>query len=636
MTKLHIDLETYSEADLKKVGLYRYAADPSTKITLFGYAFDREPARVVDIYAGEPLPGHVFAAMANPDVQKIAHNAMFERVVLRHVWGIDIPPEQWFCTMIHARSLALPGALGLLTRAIGTSVQKIEDRTLIPRLCTPRYGGIAKNIRLWPSFKEYNRIDVESEREAGDKLARFPMPPHEWRLWHLDQKINDRGMPIDMTFVELASNAIEDLVKEATDTVKLQTAMANPNSRAQWLSWLQTRDVKAEDLTAGTVDALRADEDVDPDVRSMLDLRKELASASVKKFETLTRSVVDDRMRGAFSFAGAARTGRWSGKGFQPHNLPRGVLEVEELELARDLIERNDRAMVSTLWGEVSPVVASLVRTAIAAPPGRKIVAADLASIETVMGAWAAGCRPLLKVFEDGLDAYKDYATHLFHVEYHAVTKRQRKLSKPGMLGAGYGMGARGLQKYALQFGVVLTMDEAREHVRIYRTKYKAIVDFWEEIEQAAFSAIENRSTERAGEFQFRFCSPFLFIDLPSGRSLAYFKPHLAEGRFGTEMRYLSGAEYNNKVWLSTYGPKLFENIVQAISRDVLAGGLMRSDAAGMDIVLHVHDEIAAEADEDDDQALPTLIECMTRKLPWCADAPIKAAGWEGKLYRKD
>lgn len=645
----HIDLETYSEAELKRVGLYRYAEDASTRVTLFGYALDDQPARTVDIYHGEPLPAELIERLEDPAEILWAHNAQFERTLLRYrvrdwAWrGLRTEvwvPERWRCTVIWARSLALPAGLGPLAQTLGTKNQKLDgDRKLIAALCTPKKGGIAKNIHLWPAFKEYNAADVETEREIGARLGRFPMPSHEWRLWHADQKINDRGLPIDIPFVEACARAAETNANEVIDEVKLRTDMANPNSRNQWLAWLRTEGVEVEDLKRGTVDRMRADEALDGDVRSLLDLRRELASTSLSKLDTLNAATgLDRRLRGTLTFLGAARTGRWSGKLFQPQNLPGGVLsELEEIQTARTLAAAGDIETIRMLWGEVSPVLASLIRTAIAAPPGRKLVCADLSSIETVMLGWASGCHPILRVFEQGLDVYKEFASrYLFRIPYDAVTKGQRKLSKPAVLGCGYGMAARGLQAYARSFGIELALDESGRHVRAYRAAYPEVVQFWADVEEAAFSAVETGQMQRVGPFGFRKAGPFLFIDLPSGRSLAYYRAYVGEGKYGRELRYLSGAEYNNKIWLSSYGPKLVENIVQAISRDVLAAGVMRSMAAGLDVFLHVHDEIVCEAPEEATGALSRLIECMTRPNVWCPDAPIKAAGWEGKLYRKD
>lgn len=635
----HIDLETFSECELKGAGLYRYAEDPSTRVTLIGYALDDEPAKVVDLYHGEPIPAELRERLEDPRELLWAHNAQFERVLFWRALRMRIPIERWRCTMVWARSLALPAGLGPLAKELRTPHQKLDgDRRLITTLCTPKKGGIAKNIKLWPEFKDYNVADVEVERDIGRKLARFPMSPREWRLWFIDQQVNDRGIPIDMAFVRQCANAAEVNANEVIDEVKLRTEMANPRSRAQWMAWLRSENVEAEDLKSGTVDRMRADESINEDIRDVLDLRRELAASSLKKLDTLIKATCrDGRLRGAFTFLGAARTGRWAGKLLQPQNLPRGVLKEAEIEPARALAATGDISTIRALWGEVSPVLASLIRSVIAAPPGRKQACADLSSIETVMLGWASGCRGILRVFEQGLDAYKDFGSkYLFRIHYDEITKVQRNISKPAVLGCGYGMGARGLQAYALNYGVVLTLDEASRHVRAYRAAYPEVVQFWDDVEQAAFSAVETGQPQRVGPFGFRKTGPFLFIDLPSGRSLAYYRPFVGEGRYGRELRYLSGAEYGNKIWLSSYGPKLVENIVQAIARDKLADGLINAVEADVDVILHVHDEIDSEADEQDETALSRLIECMTRQSVWCPDAPIGAAGWQGKLYRKD
>lgn len=556
----HIDLETYSDIDLRKVGLYRYAEDPSTRVTLLGYAFDDEPVQVVDLYHGERLPWRLAERLADPREPLCAHNAQFERVLMRYAMGRDLPPERWRCTAVWARSLALPAGLDAISKVVGTKARKLDgERKLITALCTPKKGGIAKNIHLWPQFIEYNKADVEVEREVGAKLARFSMPQRERRLWFIDQKINDRGLPIDRAFVERCAATAEANADAVTDEVKLRTDMANPGSRNQWLAWLRSEKVDAEDLKAGTVDRLRTDTDIDEDIRDLLDLRRELAATSLSKLDKLKDATCrDGRLRGTLTFLGAPRTGRWSGKLFQPQNLPRGVLKESEILPARALAEAGDVGSIRMLWGEVSPVLASLIRTAIAAPPGRKLVCADLASIETVMLGWAAECPGILRVFEEGRDAYKDFGSrYLFHVPYDQITKAQRSLSKPAVLGCGYGMGARGLQSYARGFGVELALNESGRHVRAYRGAYPEVVTFWDAVEQAAFAAVETGLAQRVGVFGFRKVGPFLFIDLPSGRSLSYYRPYVAEGRYGRELRYLSGAEYGNRIWLSSYGPKL-------------------------------------------------------------------------------
>ncbi len=635
----HIDLETYSDIDLRKVGLYRYAEDSSTRVTLLGYAFDDGPVKIVDLYHREEIPAELEERLADPDEILCAHNAQFERVLMSYVMGRGLPPERWRCTAVWARSLALPAGLDAIAKVVGTKARKLDgERKLITALCTPKKGGIDKNIHLWPQFIEYNKADVEVEREVGAKLARLPMPRRERHLWFIDQKINDRGLPIDRTFVERCAATAEANANQVTDEVKLRTDMANPGSRNQWLAWLRSEKVDAEDLKAGTVDRLRADTGIDEGIRDLLDLRRELAATSLSKLDKLKDATCrDGRLRGTLTFLGAPRTGRWSGKLFQPQNLPRGVLKESEILPARALAEAGDVATIRMLWGEVSPVLASLIRTAIAALPGRKLVCADLASIETVMLGWAAECSSILRVFEEGRDAYKDFGSrYLFHVPYDQITKTQRSLSKPAVLGCGYGMGARGLQAYARGFGVELALNESGRHVRAYRGAYPEVVTFWDAVEQAAFAAVETGLAQRVGVFGFRKTGPFLFIDLPSGRSLAYYRPYVSEGRYGRELRYLSGAEYGNRIWLSSYGPKLVENIVQAIARDKLADGLMNAHDAGLGVFLHVHDEVVCEADENDSTAFPKLTECMTRPSPWCADAPITAAGWEGRLYRKD
>lgn len=959
---LHIDIEVFSEADLPRVGVHRYARDPSTRVLCIAWALGDAAVQVVDLHHGEALPQRLVDALADGRVEKWAHNAQFERAVLSQAWIDPGPASAWRCTMVGAMSLGLPGGLDDAARELGLQQRKDSaGKKLIRALCTPALGGpdAPANAPLWPYLLAYCRQDVEVERALhaamADRLQRT-LPPREWRLWAMDQAVNDRGWPVDLTFVAAAVRMADDNAARCEAEAKELSGVANTNSRPQLLRWLSEQGVDPLDLRAGTVAELLRRDDLPADVRRLLELRQELSATSVAKFEALQRATCDDgRLRGTLQFFGA-RTGRWSGRLFQPQNLPRGSLSHAEVPMARKLVQVGDLETVRACWPSVSGVLSSLVRPALRAPKGRKLVVADLASIESVMLAWAAGSEYLLQLFRDGRDPYKDFAARLFHIDYAAVSKAQRTLAKPATLGCfaadtlvltdsgwlpivkvqrhnrlwdgvewvahdgvvdqgvklaidlcgvrvtpdhpilcedgtwkpaatlaanthylesaaalarsrlpattsepsrtvrdtawfvtaaqnlarrlttfapgaqrvaalarakyrrsatrsgrvffrigkcvehgstaiarwfrvaqtprrpsiattadaaftsalngrptagrslpgshnspgtpiwrwswiasttpvrtaraiaawlrerskpetsagcigwstranawysriftnasrqrtsashlsagkfkpgtalttssainrgaevrtfdianagprhrftiwteagplvahncGYGLGSTGLQAYAAAFGVTLSERDAQQQVALFRSAYPDIPRFWYALQDAAMSAIQDRTTRNVGRFAFDYSDGWLMLSLPSGRALAYPQAHIRQGRFGAEIAYT--AREGKRLVIGTHPGKLTENIVQAIARDVLCHGIMLAERAGLTVVGHVHDEIVCEADEHDDTALPRLLQCMGSAPAWCSDAPIRAAGWEGEFYGKD
>lgn len=464
------------------------------------------------------------------------------------------------------------------------------------------------------------------------------MTPREWQAWQLDAEINRRGLPIDRDLVQ-AAIAI-DSVNRAQLTARAMALMGidNPNSRDQFLAWLQGEAVEVETLRKADVAALRAGE-LAPHVREALEIRAELSKSSTRKYHALAAATGSDgRLRGCFQFNGAARTGRWAGRLFQPQNLPRGSIAPECIGTARAAVKLGDYDLLDAAYGSVSDVLVSCVRTAIAAPPGRQLVVADYASIETVMIAWAAECPALLNVFRQGRDAYKDMAARLFREPYSAVTKEQRNYAKPIVLGCGYMLGAKGMMAYAKGYGVEMTESQAEAAVAAYRDGYPEVVHFWRVLDAAARRAIENPGKVfKAHRFRFKVEGEFLLLRFPSERKLAYYQPAInPDGRFGPEITYM-GRDYGNR-WdrIATHPGKLCENIIQAVARDLLVEGLLQADAdPGLEIVGHVHDEILALADVGDNGALDRLIAAMRRMPAWAEDAPVDAAGWCGAFYCK-
>lgn len=464
------------------------------------------------------------------------------------------------------------------------------------------------------------------------------MTATEWRAWRLDQTINRCGLPIDLDLVQAAIRIDSEHRARLTARAIELMQIENPNSRNQIIEWLQGEDVELDSLRKADVSALLSGE-LAPNVREAMEIRAELSKSSTRKYYALTEATGDDgRLRGCFQFNGAARTGRWAGRLFQPQNLPRGNVKPEHIDTARAVVATGDYDFAAALYPSVSELLASCVRTVIAAPPGKTLVVADYASIETVMIAWAAECPALLKVFRTGRDAYKDMASRLFAIDYAAVTKEQRTYAKPIVLGCGYLLGAKGMVAYAAGYGVDMSEREAARAVAAYREGYPEVVRFWHRVDAAAKYAIRNPGKiVKVGRFAFKVEGDFLLLKLPSERKLAYFKPEInPDGRYGDEITYM-GVDYGHK-WnrIATHPGKITENIVQAIARDLLVEGLFRAAAdPGLEIVGHVHDEILALADEDDETSLDRLLDGMRQMPGWAADAPVEAAGWSGPFYCK-
>lgn len=640
--EVHIDIETFSVLEPSDVGAHVYAEHPSTRVLLLSWAVGSGPVRTYRAGDGLALPDEFLELVAARDTVFVAHNAAFERTVLRRFLpGNWLEPCRWRCTMVHALALGLPASLDELGELLGLGGKTPGGTKLLRRFSTPALGGPwVQSEALWAEFITYNRRDVELEQLISARLSAYPLRDDDWAEWSMDQDINDRGVPIDVDFCKAAADVAEQNIAALVDTVR-SMGIVNPGSTQQVHAWLQERGLHLDNLRAATIEDQLDDPETPAEIRTVLAARIELAGASVKKYQTAVASTsADGRARGLLQYWGARRTGRWAGRRIQIQNLPRGSIEdPTELVQARSVV-RAGYAACSMLYPQVSDLLRSLVRTAICAPAGRTLVSADLASIESVMLAWASSCGPLLRVFSEGRDPYIDFATRLFNVPYERVVKSQRKLAKPAVLGCGYGMGAAGLQAYAQGMGIQLTMDEAQRHVSVFRTAYREIVDFWANIEAVAYAAVQNPGVDYVvktpGEpFRFRRMGSFLFLFLPSGRRLAYYRPAIEMGQYGPELTYNTGDGPRMRV--GTRGPKLVENVVQAISRDVLVEGLTRAVGNGVDVIAHVHDEIVAEANEGDGQAvLDMLLWCMAKAPSWAPHAPIRAAGWHGPVYRKD
>ncbi len=647
MTILQIDLETYSSVDIMKSGVYPYVESPDFEILLFAYAFDDEPVHVIDLTEFEDIPVRVMRALTNPAVIKTAFNANFERTALAKHLGKPMPAEQWHCTMVHALTLGLPGSLGEVAKVLKLQEQKdTAGKALIKYFSTPckptkANGGRTRNLphhapEKWEQYKEYNRQDVETERDLRKYLAAFPVPDEEWRLWALDQQINDGGVRLEPELVKHAIACDEQYAARLEAEARELTGLANPNSVAQLTGWLRERGLEVNGITKETVPILIDQAAGDEDAVRALQLRQEMAKTSVKKYEAMQRArCSDDRVRGLLQFYGANRTGRWAGRLVQVQNLPQNKLK--DLELARDVLLSGDYEMLEMLFGPPPFVLSQLIRTAFIPSEGCRFIVADFSAIEARVIAWLAGETWRLEVFKTHGKIYEASAAQMFHLSLEEITKDLRQKGKIAELALGYGGGVGALESMgALKMG--LTEDELPPLVKTWRAANPKITQLWWDVDNAAMTAVQERRTVKLQYGLTFFCEGgYLFIRLPSGRKLAYANPRIVDGKFDKPALVYDGVDQTKKTWgkIDTYGPKLVENIVQAISRDCLAVSMQRLDEAGHQIRMHVHDEVIVDSPWDED-ALPEITEIMGRQIDWAPGLPLRAEAYETNFYKKD
>ena len=642
--ELSIDLETFSDVDLIKCGVYAYADSPAFEVLLFAYCFDGGETRVIDLAQGEVLPGDVVEAVFDGSVVKTAFNANFERTCLSKYFGRYLPPESWHCSAVQAAVLALPRSLEDVGAVLGLDERKMkEGKELIRYFCVPckptkANGGRRRNLpchapEKWELFKAYCMRDVDVEKAIRRKLCKFPIPEGEMELYRLDQRINDRGVPVDMGLVRQAVKC-ERLHKEVvTKRAYELTGLENPNSVAQLKGWLGENGVEAESLSKRAVAELIKGSD--GEVEELLRLRLLMAKTSVKKYEAMERSVCSDgRVHGLLQFYGANRTGRWAGRLVQVQNLPQN--HIEDLELARRLVREGRFEDVEMLYDSTPKVLSELIRTAFVPEPGCRFVVADFSAIEARVLAWLAGERWRLEVFSSHGKIYEASASAMFHVPIGEVTKGSslRQKGKIAELGLGYGGAAGALVSMgALDMG--LSEDDLPSLVAAWRRANPHITQFWWDVDKAAVEAVTKRAKTRAGRIGFEYRSGILFVMLPSGRKLAYVKPRMAVNKFGREGLTYEGI-LENKKWgrIETYGPKLVENIVQGTARDLLAEAMLRVERKGYPIVMHCHDEIIAEVPEGNG-SVEEMCEVMAVRPSWAEGLPLRADGYECPFYQK-
>ena len=641
---LEMDIESFSDVDLIKCGVYAYADSPAFEILLFAWSFDGGETQIIDLAQGEKLPAEVEEAIFDVSVTKTAYNANFERTCLSKHFARYIPPESWHCSAVQAAMLALPRSLEDVGRVLGLDEQKMkEGKELIRYFCIPckptkANGGRMRNLpchapEKWELFKTYCKRDVDVEKSIRRKLHNFPIPESEMELYRIDQRINDRGVLVDMKLVRNAVSC-ERLHKEVvTKRAYELTGLENPNSVAQLKGWLGDKGMEAESLSKKAVAEMIAE--TDGEVEELLRLRLMLAKTSVKKYEAIERSACSDgRVHGMLMFYGANRSGRWSGKNVQLHNLPKNYLP--DLELARELVKQGRFEDIELLYDSTPNVLSELIRTAFIPKPGCRFVVADFSAIEARVMGWLSGEEWVLDVFRGDGKLYEMTASRMFGIPMSEIGKgsSERAKGKVASLACQYGGSSGALVSMgALDMG--LTEEELPPLVAAWRKANPHMVQFWWDVDAAAVKAVTEKQKTKVGKIIFEYKSGILFITLPSGRKLSYVKPRMAVNKFGRDGLTYEGISENKK-WsrIETYGPKLVENIVQGTARDLLAEAMLRVEKKGYPIVMHCHDEIIAEVPEGTG-SVDEMCEVMAVQPEWAEGLPLRADGYECSFYQK-
>ena len=646
MNTLEIDIESFSDVDLSKAGVYRYSESPNFEILLFGYSVDGGDVKVADLACGEKIPAEIMSALEDETVEKWAYNAQFERICLSRYLGLPdgeyLDPSSWKCSMVWAAYLGLPQSLENVGAVLGLEKQKLsEGKDLIRYFCVPckptkTNGGKTRNLpehdrEKWERFKAYNLRDVEAEMQIQQRLVKFPMPDFVWEEYWQDQEINDRGIGVDMEMVGQSIQMDERSKSRLSNAMKKLTELENPNSVQQMKQWLSENGMETDSLDKKAVAELL--KTAPEPLAEALVLRQQIAKSSVKKYTAMRNAVCkDSRARGMFRFYGGNRTGRYSGRIIQLQNLPQN--HIPDLEQARGLVKAGDFDALSLLYEDIPDTLSQLIRTAFVPQDGRKFIVADFSAIEARVIAWIAGERWRLKVFEGGGDIYCASASQMFHVpvEKHGVNGHLRQKGKIAELALGYGGSVGALKSMgALEMG--LAEEELQPLVSAWRDSNPNITEFWWAVDRAVKECIKKRMPTETHGIRFDYQSGMLFITLFSGRRLAYVKPRIGENQFGGESVTYMGMG-GTKKWerLESYGPKFVENIVQAVSRDILCYA-MRT-LRNCSIVAHVHDEIIIEADRR--MSLTAVCEQMGRTPPWAKELLLRADGYECEFYQKD
>jgi len=639
---------------------------------MLAYALNKDEPKLWQPHIEPELPPAIDEMLSDPFITKVSWNAGFERHILKFVLSRDIPLDEWLDPSVWAKHVSIPGSLNDASEVLGLEADqaKLTDGTrLINMFCYPvceaRTDSLFGSERAifrdwttdpddWKKFGTYCLQDVVAERAILRKLQRFPLPAIEQKGWELDQRINERGVPIDPLLCRNGLH-ISDQAKYVLGLrMKKITGLDNPNSRAQLLPWAQKNGYPYKSLGKPWVErALNGK--LPADCREVFELRQQASKTSASKLEAIEDIVsTDGRVRNQFSFLGSSRCGRWSGRDIQPHNLPRPSKLVEKnMDLAVELIRAGKYDEIKKKFTNEMDVVSSCIRPAFRAPEGKKFLISDLSAIENRGIGWITGCREILQVFEKGLDPYLDFGAKMFHKPYKDVTKDERQTAKPAVLGAGYRLSGgeesvdrfgnpikTGLWGYCLQYGVEMTQEEAIDAVGVFRSAYKPVVNFWYALENIAADVICGAGARSVGPITFELAHNVLMIHLPSGRRLHYIHPRIEEREFYGKMKptiIYQGRQLQTKNWgdITTHGGKLLENITQGISRDFLLNGMFEAEKIGLPIVLHVHDELVAEVDNGSSLGVKDLKACMEVRPSWALDFPLVAEGFQSAYYRK-
>lgn len=663
MIHLSIDLETYSDVNLKKAGLYRYVQSPAFEILLFAYSFDGAPTQVIDMAQGEEIPMEVIHALTDPQCLKHAYNAAFEWYCLSKYMGAQLPPAQWRDTMLHGLYAGYTAGLDATGRALGIPEDKQKlatGKALIRYFCVPckptkSNGGRTRNYphhdpEKWELFKTYNGQDVVAEMEIERRLSVFPVPDFVQKQWETDLLINARGVAVDMDFCEGALELGETIRAQLTDEAVQLSGLQNPNSVKQLARWLSAET--GDDITSlrkETIKELLGRDNADH-VQRMLEIRQELGKTSTKKYDAIEAAVCDDgRVRGLLQFYGANRTGRWAGRLVQVQNLPRTY--TEPLEFARELVKGRKLDALRTVYGSPNDTLSQLIRTAFVAAPGNVLIDADFSAIEARVISWLADEEWRLEVFRTHGKIYEASASQMFGVPLERIKKGNpeyslRQRGKVAELALGYQGGVPAMRQ--MDTGKLLADlpdEEIKDIVDKWRNTSPKIRNLWYSFNDAAIRVIQNGGSLRVRCCTFaRECdcirgTTCMTVSLPSGRKLYYVEPSVGENRWGGPSITYMGVNDKNK-WgrIETYGGKLVENVVQAIARDCLAQAIEHLEAAGLPVVFHIHDEVVIDtaAFDTNDAMLDKVVKIMSTPIPWAEGLPLGADGWVGAFFKKD
>ena len=653
-----IDIETRSDKDISKCGIYAYTDTPYFDILLFAYSIDEQPVQVVDMANGEEIPENVLVALVDENVIKRAFNVNFERVCLSKYlrenypqyfqsYSIDedtvgdfLNPESWHCSMIHARTLGLPSSLAEVGKVLGIEQQKMTDgKALVKFFCVPydtidgvpQFHSPTDYPDKWEIFKAYNKRDVEAELEIDRRLSRFPVPAFIWQEFYLDQEINDRGILVDMQLADKAIGLDAEAKEELTAEMKRLTGVENPNSVYQLLDWLETQGYKSDSLGKTQVQELI--KTAKEPVKSVLQMRLQLSKSSVKKYTAMKNTACsDNRARGMFSFYGASRTGRWAGRNVQLQNLPQNHLP--DLTEARELVKYSSFEDIQMLYDDVPDTLSQLIRTAFIPRQGMKFIVADFSAIEARVIAWLAGEEWRMKAFANGEDIYCASASKMFGVPVvkHGENGHLRQKGKISELACGFG-GSVGAMKAMGADSLGLSDTELKQIVTDWREASPHITELWWAVDRAVKKAVKEKTATKTHGLLFSYEAGFLFIRLPSGRRLAYAKPYIGKNKFGGESVTYMGINAQKK-WdrLESYGPKFVENCVQGIARDLLMYSMQT--LSQYFIVGHIHDEMIIECPKG--TKLDEICQQMARTPDWAKGLLLRADGYECSFYKKD